>query len=604
MAEEDLIFGKNRHFFGGIEPANMKQFSVEIINGLVQLTSVLPDDTVIDGQTLCTIAGAVIRRKLNGFPKDEFDGDFVADITESMVYIDRTISSTDHCYYAAFPYTTQGVYSRSKNNRTSLNADAMIIQLSSAYRSAVTVSFTIPPGFSGVVVRKGVSGYPATETDGIEVGTYTSSGSFVDENLESDICLYALFPYDSEGEYIYDDRNRISVQVPKSSYIYGYDLVKSTSNPSTRVSYPGDVDNTGFTPAKMNFSSGKFEQGSWNLTPGHHFMPKPCMLKYDGTVSYYLNPNDYSKKEDGSNSDVANTGFGGNAMMEWPKIYTKRWEENGVYHFRCSDVKQGADWDCWCNYDRNDNIIEHFYTPIYFGSVNGGKLRSISGTSQINSYDATEEINYAKANGSDWYTEVLADRLLIQDLLVLVGKSTNGQSTFGSGRSSSSNTVSIKSGTMDTKGLFWGSNDQTSGVKVFGMENFWGNMYRRIAGWMLVSNTHKVKLTRGTHDGTTVSDYNTTGSGYLTAGSCSGSMYISGMSTNSFGRLPSALSGSSSTYECDYVYTSSGTKYACVGGSWSRGLEVGPFFADLADAASDSHTYRGASISCKPLAAT
>ena len=28
MAEEDLIFGKNRHFFGGIEPSNMKGFSV------------------------------------------------------------------------------------------------------------------------------------------------------------------------------------------------------------------------------------------------------------------------------------------------------------------------------------------------------------------------------------------------------------------------------------------------------------------------------------------------------------------------------------------------------------------------------------------------
>ena len=28
------------------------------------------------------------------------------------------------------------------------------------------------------------------------------------------------------------------------------------------------------------------------------------------------------------------------AMMEWPKIYTKRWEENGIYHFRCSDTPQ------------------------------------------------------------------------------------------------------------------------------------------------------------------------------------------------------------------------------------------------------------------------
>ena len=28
MAEEDLIFGKNRHFFGGIEPSNMQNLSL------------------------------------------------------------------------------------------------------------------------------------------------------------------------------------------------------------------------------------------------------------------------------------------------------------------------------------------------------------------------------------------------------------------------------------------------------------------------------------------------------------------------------------------------------------------------------------------------
>ena len=30
MAEEDLIFGKNRHFFGGIEPSNMQNFTAAI----------------------------------------------------------------------------------------------------------------------------------------------------------------------------------------------------------------------------------------------------------------------------------------------------------------------------------------------------------------------------------------------------------------------------------------------------------------------------------------------------------------------------------------------------------------------------------------------
>ena len=32
MAEEDLIFGKNRHFFGGIEPSNMLTFTVLCFN--------------------------------------------------------------------------------------------------------------------------------------------------------------------------------------------------------------------------------------------------------------------------------------------------------------------------------------------------------------------------------------------------------------------------------------------------------------------------------------------------------------------------------------------------------------------------------------------
>lgn len=48
------------------------------------------------------------------------------------------------------------------------------------------------------------------------------------------------------------------------------------------------------------------------------------------------------------------------------------------------------------------------------------------------------------------------------------------------------------------------------------MENWWGNIWRRIAGWINDKGTQKVKLTRGTKDGSTAADYNTTGSGYKT----------------------------------------------------------------------------------------
>ena len=736
MAEEDLIFGKNRHFFGGIEPSNMLEFTASYdATGTVSRAKVvakLPADTVIDGQTLCSVAGAVIRRSTSTYPKDEFDGVLVKNITNDETFFDEDVEIDQTYYYAAFPYTTQGVYNRNTANRSTCTIIAgyepdnmKVFTATSAYSSGqarVRINATLPdngteerpytvagaiirrgttgyptnenegvlvtdlkessefydtnvslnqtyyyaafpyttqgvynrnaanrasctpvaiiPGnmqkftaesvhvsgqpqvkltatlpasvtgctIAGAVIRRSTTGYPVNESDGSQVANITSSGTYYDTNVEAGIIYYyAAFPYSTDGVYNTNNvsANQASCEVSSYEYLFGYDLVKSTSNPSGRVTYPSDVDNANFTPAKMNFG-GSFNYGSWNFEPGEMFMPRPCMLTYAGVVDHYLNPNDYTKKIDGTASSVANTSFGGNAMMEWPKIYTKRWEENGVYHFRCSDIPQDDTWDCWCNYDRNDNEIDHFYTPIYFGSNVSSKLRSISGQNNMVSQTATTEINYAKANGSDWYTEVLADRLLIQDLLVMMGKSTDCQTVFGSGRSNASSAA--KTGTMDTKGMFWGSNNAVNeGVKVFGMEHLWGNLWRRTAGWVNVNGTQKVKLTRGTHDGSTATDYNTNGNGYISVSGATPSGtsggYISSMKTEAYGRIPVTASGSSSTYEADGLwYSNSGTMYALVGGAWYVGLPCGPFCANLYYTASVSSSPVGAALSCKPLA--
>ena len=134
------------------------------------------------------------------------------------------------------------------------------------------------------------------------------------------------------------------------------------------------------------------------------------------------------------------------------------------------------------------------------------------------------------------------------------------------------------------------------------------NLWRRTAGWINANGTQKVKLTRGTHDGSTATDYNTDGNGYKTianatpAGGSGG--YISSMKTEAFGRLPVIASGSSSTYEADGMwYNNSQVNYAYVGGYWGDGLLVGPFFAALDYTASSSASSAGAALSCKPLAA-
>jgi hypothetical protein len=111
-----------------------------------------------------------------------------------------------------------------------------------------------------------------------------------------------------------DGYSRVVVNV--NTVRYGWHVDPSESDPADCISYLADA--IGATPAAMGAST--FSYGSW---AGAFFLPKPCMLKSDGTVAYYLDPNDYSKKADGTASDVANPDFDGNAMMEWPKLWSK-----------------------------------------------------------------------------------------------------------------------------------------------------------------------------------------------------------------------------------------------------------------------------------------
>lgn len=525
MAEEDLIFGKNRHMFGGIEPSNMQGFSVFSKTGAVKLLARLPKDTVIDGQTLCTVAGAIIRRRTDKPPVDEFDGDLVANITTSGQVTDTTADLSKNYYYSAFPYTTQGVYNRNPVNRTK----------------------------------------------------YTPTGSY---------------------------------------YLYGYDLDTTNPDPDARVTYPSDVENELFEPAKMNFTDDTFSYGSWPSTPGEGFMPRPCMLNKYNVVAYYLNQNDYTKRSDGapSNYDGTLTGDSGyNAMMEWPKIYTKRELVNGIYKFRCSSAKIDDSWECWCNYNQNNVEIDHFYTSIYKRGVHTAdgtqKLRSLGGnehSAYINE-NCTELMSLARANGSNWNIEVLSDHLLIQDLLVMMAKTTDLKSAYGDGWDATS---SKSPGGLETKGLFYCSppaagnyGRQTGRVKVFGMVDYWdSNLRRRLAGWINVKGVQKVKITEGTKDGSTATYYNYTGDGYLTIPDAYAGAggYISACRVEPYGRIPIGYNGSETTYECDYLTTGNQvTGFAVLAGTLYSN-ERGPFGVELDTEPGFTSNSIGASISYKP----
>lgn len=525
MAEEDLIWAKNQHMFGGIEPSNMLKFTLARINGRIHITAKLPNDTVINDQLLCTVGGAIIRRKTTDYPKNEFDGDFVANITESGTITDLTADANTVYYYAAFPYSTQGVYNR---------------------------------------------GY----------------------------------------------KNRAKYDFPDAQYYFGFDLDTTDSNPSTRVTYPSDVMNANYTPAVMKISSniGTFDYGGWPSNAGEKFMPRPCVMQTNGTLKYYLNPNDYTKTIDGGDSDVGPFAMPGcNVMMEWPKIYTHREIVNGIYKFRCSDKKIGDDWDCWCNYDQNNNEIDHFYTGVYRGTYredNQARLASLPGTIRNdNRTYYNDMVRLATNNGTDWYTDVLCDHLLITDLLIMMAKTTDLHTAYGKnaitgGLSGESNYHSFD------KGMFyWGrvtipsSGISYTEIKVFGMDYWFGMDDKQIAGLLSSKGNIKVKITRGTHDGTAVSDYNSTGVGYLTIGAVpvtpgtSGSIayngYLKENKIEPFGRIPIAIGGSLTTYDCAY--------FSCAVTSSESDIRFGEVNLLSCDIVGDmSSSYSSTSLSFKP----
>ena len=249
--------------------------------------------------------------------------------------------------------------------------------------------------------------------------------------------------------------------------VYGFQIDGNESDPDSKVTYLSDCDNYGYTPAHMDFSNDEFDYGSWR--EDEFFMPKPCMVRFDGTVAYYLDPNDLTKKADGvTPSDIADETFNGNAMNEWGRDGSKIWLKIIPFNDRASakiyiaNYKVDDDYHDYNFHNCDGMSADHFYTAIYNGSLDSNnKLRSLSGKQVKNNTTATQERTYAQNNNVNnkdlWDIGTYGDRVLITFLLYLLIKSTNHQK-IGKGICSDgneSNNNSYRTGVHNTKGLLY-----------------------------------------------------------------------------------------------------------------------------------------------------
>lgn len=452
-----------------------------------------------------------------------------------------------------------------------------------------------------IIVKKQGS-YPEKPTDGTVVVTVTTRNQYADEpytdtQVSPENWYYRAFPMSPGGMYSTSELNRFGF------WHYGIYIDETDPDEETCVHKLGGYDNYFFERPFMDFDEDKFYWGGWKNV---QMLPKPCMLNSDGTVDYYLDPDDYTKKADGTASDVTNMSYDGNAMMEWAPVFTKVVREgNRLYMYFCSE-KYDDDYECYSCKKSDGEYGEHFYMPIYEGYVSSGKMRSMSsGQKPTVNTTAENEATYATANGTGWNTTLWADEQLLQMLGILFFERLNLQVACGYNPGSSTSAITHVNGTANAKGMFYGhASTNAVGTKYFGMENWWGHRWRRCNGLMTIDRRVKVKLTNSTIDGSTVTGYNRTGNGYIDTGvdvPSASESYIKEISGDPrCVTAPVTVSGASSTtYYCDAAWSAAGTMQLLLGGSVSHGALAGLFAFNVNSAPSHAYWASGASLSYK-----
>lgn len=365
---------------------------------------------------------------------------------------------------------------------------------------------------------------------------------------------------------------------------FGFKINKNDANPNTRVEYLYDA--VGMIPAHMDFTNDVFSYGDWG---GTWFVKgnRPVALKFDGTVDYELDHTDFTKKLDGTASDITDTSYSGNFMSEIPLVYIKRWEDENYNYIAISDKPADDSYKAYAHTNENGIIKPQIYLPMFKGSVVSGKLRSIAGQFPTGNTTGADEVSYAETCGSGWQLWDWSKHELIADLLTLISRSTDSKGKFGKGDVNSYRNVSPDYGkqptggycstvgdlstfVVDSNGQFYGKNDATHHVTVFYIEDFWGNRFDRCLGLNLASDVYKVKMappyaldTDSTY--TTVSSVSVPSEGWL-----------KNISTGDYGGLPSQTDATETTGYCNRFYSNtSADRLALFGGRCNLGSSCG-----------------------------
>lgn len=374
-----------------------------------------------------------------------------------------------------------------------------------------------------------------------------------------------------------------------------------------------------------------------NTTPSTvtkiHEGMKRCLLRDDGTVNYYLDPTDSTKKLDGTAADL--TGADGNVMVEIPRFYFRQVKNGNTTTWQISDVPL-AGYQLHPAFFKNGEIVDY----RYIGAYDACYLDATDSTykSGLNLDDMTSNLDLANdklASVSGVYPLVGVTRDECRDLAANVGTgfrqqdfwltcavqmlylveygtfysqdelgdgNTNGSYVgSSSNQSDSPHTVAGASnalGNASTDGTqpSAGAKPGTAYMSYRGIENFFGNCWNWVDGFnigIVVDRDAFVSNNDADFADNTSTNYTDLG---ITMASASG--YVQNIADVPGAFLPNDTTGaSSSTYLTDYFYQATGNRVALFGGLANLGASGGAFCWSVLGSSSDAARYIGARLS-------
>ena len=401
--------------------------------------------------------------------------------------------------------------------------------------------------------------------------------------------------------------------VKPSSY-FGFIEHNSIKSPSQRIEYIGR--NAKYTPIKVTMGGG-LSLNSWGDFPLLK-ANKPYMVHSNGMPDYRLDENDYTKKEDGTASDVSNTSYDGGAFSWIMKIY-KREYMAGMDRYVLFSFDKQEGFEPVGFVDKDGNEMEGRWLPMFYGSVLNAdtkpKMTSLAGLqpgySRTTDQEHTAIVNFSER--ANFFGGPFVETLI--DLLIMFAKTTDIQGAYGQGNSggydtSLAPTNGVKQNAVVGGGQFYGTSDSKSLNKilhsiVLGSWQQWQrDPYEVIVnGRVKVSTNYKYDPTGAAYKDTGISvpDNETWDSNHN-----AGAYPLVYKSVKGYGSVPGGQmkGGSTSTGGCDILWKKD-PKQAFVAvclrfGNCNHWSDAGFRARDWYDGAASAWWYIGASVLLDP----